>query len=349
MTLPRIFTPLFHPLNRSRRKDETTSEVSTVQSELPKSESDYDDYIAPSDCTGFGCNEDQHVAMLPNVVQKTSARSLPFLSQNRAQSVSNISGMQLECAPKRRSRNCNRNLPVQQKFTIKKLRFAEINGGRVLAVVHEIPLVRSQDKAHVWWSVEELADTAYKARKCVRRFVKICPKHEESIRVLAGSYGSPHDLDKHIEKMSKNGHVLRGFESRICSIFEASREQSIRAVLREQEKQRYQKHLKNSLKQQLKVVKVLQKPKVVKLWHQLSERTLGDTTCTTMSSSSSDDVDFVFGSNTTESSAVEYDESSWNRIRECYQGVGTPCRTYAFRIAECDRLQAIRAFVAPWK
>lgn len=346
MKLSGMFKSLVPHIVRPR-KAISISAATTVQFDLfefEESESEHDDDLPPNDKSGFECKEDEDVAMFLSLVDKMALKSLLFILQNHARAMNNVCEAQLQCELNRRSnmaRN-NKNSPVP-RFIIKKCRFAEINGGRqVRTVVHEIPSVPQREKTDVWWTSEELEDTLRKARKCLRLFLKLCPKYEESLRVLAGSYGSVEDemvLDHHIKLVSKQD-VPRGFEVLICSVFHSSREQSIQAVLQEQEKQRYQKHIKNRLKQ----------PKVQKLFDERSDCTLGEHTQSTFASSSnSEDFDLVLGGNSAPRASLEYDEIYWNRIRECYKGVCTPCRTYALRIAECDQLQALKATISTWK
>lgn len=346
MKLPRIFKALAPPLERSR-KTTSVCPISTIQVDLLKSEeseSDDHDDIPSDDQSGFDCKEDEDVAMFLSLVDKMALKSLLFILQNHARSMNNICEAQLQGALKNRS-NLLHNNRIQhvKKFIIKKCRFAEISGGQVRTVVHEIPLVALGEEANVWWRTEEIEDTRREAHKGASRFLNRCPEYEESIRVLAGSFGSQDDemlLDQHIKLISKQDFP-RGLESLICSIFLASRAQSIQAVLREQEKQRHRKIIKNRMKQ----------PHAFKLLDPTSEKPVSeDTLCTstTLSSLGSDDCGFVGDGNATPRT-VEYDESSWNRIRDCYRGVGTPCRTYALRIAKCDELQALKAAISAWK
>jgi hypothetical protein len=224
MKLKRYFKTLFP------RFDHETEINSVVPDSLESSFSDSSEGTLITKHEKYRTKEDEDVVVFMRLAQNMSIKSLLFLLQNHARAMNIPEDILLQDIA------CDVPSLTAKKATlkIKKFRFAEISGGKVRAVVLEIP--KATDPS-LWWNTNELKDIRSDVIQTVRYFKRYRPEFSESVQILAKSYLDETPkfvVEKHMKKLAGDS-VARGLETHIVPLLGALRSSSVKAVLAEQE------------------------------------------------------------------------------------------------------------------
>jgi hypothetical protein len=123
----------------------------------------------------------------------------------------------------------------------KAFRFAELRGGMVRQVVHEI-----EDWKHVrelWWTEQEMMDMRMRAIATVKHYRKYRPGFMAAVETIL-KLSSPSDpsgsamsnaVEQAMKQLCEDSSLTRGLETHICLSLSRARSATIQAVLDEQE------------------------------------------------------------------------------------------------------------------
>jgi hypothetical protein len=123
----------------------------------------------------------------------------------------------------------------------KAFRFAELRGGMVRQVVHEI-----EDWKHVrelWWTEQEMLDMRMRAIATVKHYRKYRPGFMAAVETIL-KLSSPSDpsgsamsnvVEQAMKQLCEDSCLTRGLETHICLSLSRARSATVQAVLDEQE------------------------------------------------------------------------------------------------------------------
>lgn len=203
--------------------------------------------------------EDEDVAVFLSLVDRMSVQSLVFILQGHARSMHNIHQEGLSTTLKQ-IKKTEKDESISQevdefikevpsdkqprKQVVKKLRFAEIMGGKEIRIqIEEIPHYKdlsATEKSDVWWSDVEMNAIKREAARVVHFFRQHRPEYSHSVEILAEAYKPDADdilVEHHLKKLATNSFP-RGLECHIVNKISEFRDAGIQAVLGEQKKMR---------------------------------------------------------------------------------------------------------------
>ena len=192
-----------------------------------------EDASVGSQSSKYRTKEDQDVAVFMQIAERMSIQQLTHLLQGSARTKNNLPPLPPtpKVSTKTKAASPTETKPTSHKKRSKQFRFAEITGGAVRCVVHEIQSYKRT--GGLWWTDEEMLQIRRNAIDTVKHFRKHrLPAYALAVETVATS------KDKRaVESSMKllvNDSFARGLEVHIVSLLSQTRSDTVAAVLEEQ-------------------------------------------------------------------------------------------------------------------
>jgi len=193
-----------------------------------------EDASVGSQSSKYRTKEDQDVAVFMKIAERMSIQQLTHLLQGSARTKNNLPPLmptpKVSTKPKAAS-PAETKPKTSHKKRPKKFRFAEITGGAVRCIVHEIESYKRMDG--LWWNDEEMLQIRRNAIDTVKHFRKHrLPAYALAVETVATSKDA-----RAVESSMKllvNDSFARGLEVHIVSLLSQTRSDTVAAVLEEQ-------------------------------------------------------------------------------------------------------------------
>lgn len=181
----------------------------------------------------YETKEDQDVAVFLALMERMSLKSMLHLLQGHARASNMSSECMQQYAEIVEAETIRKptNLPEKKLVKQKKFRFAEVAGGKVRAVVHEVESWK--DAQGVWWKPAEMQGIRAELVETINFFRRHRASYIHSVEAIARGNEPEDVIESHMKNLTKDSYA-RGLESHIVRLLSDSRKATVRAVLREQ-------------------------------------------------------------------------------------------------------------------
>ena len=221
----KFFKTLFPRFSSS----EVVQELPPDLTEIAESESSAEDDLHRKLEEQYSTKLDEDVAVFMDIARQMSLSSLVFLLQNHVQAQNfPESYLKPQLAP------ISSNVPKPALPKQKQFRFAEVTGGNVRAVVHEIP--RTDDPS-LWWDTASQGEIRKECLNTVNYYRKYRPDYSDNIMALAQSSDCDPDdrgaIEETIKRLGQDA-TARGLEVHIVKLLTQLKNDTVQAVLEAQ-------------------------------------------------------------------------------------------------------------------